>query len=173
VAASVESASVTFSFQLSRSEYSSLFRRGTLALGRTKVLLSSFTALMVLGLILRNTGPRALGKLLFAIDFSFLFSMVVVVLLLSPHLAWRSDRSLASMQSVTITHQAISLRTSNRTRTHDWLGVAPALEIDKGFYFAFRGPSTLILLPKRAITTDDDMRIVRSFVKQRSRIRRI
>jgi hypothetical protein len=164
VTSSGESASTTFSFQLSKSEYSSLFRRGNLSTPRLRGLLSILLAMTVVGFLLRSTSERDVGRPLFGIGFAFLIVFGVFVVFMGASAGWKRDPTLASTQSVTITEQGVILTTSDRTITLDWQRVSSAIEIQKGFFFVFTGPPTVVLVPKRAITKEQDLTYIRRFV---------
>jgi hypothetical protein len=133
-----------------------------------------FSATTIVGFFLRTASAKDVGRPLFGLGFSFLIVFSVFVLLLEAPLAWKRDPSLAAIHSVTITTHGATLATSDRTKFLDWLSVSSAIELKDGFFFVFTGPQTVMMIPKRAIATDQDLTFVRSFVpKPFFRIQRI
>lgn len=157
-------ASPTFSFQLSKSEYCSLYRRGNLSSPRLRGLLFLLFAMTVVGYILRSTPAKDVGRPMFAIGFAFLVVVAVFLVFLSASSSWKRDPNLASAQSVTVSEEGVTLSTSDRTITLNWQRVNSAIEIQRGFFFVFTGPSTLVLIPKRAIANEQDLTYIRGFV---------
>jgi hypothetical protein len=118
----------------------------------------------IVGLFLRMTSVRGLGRFLFGIGSSALIVFVVFIIFLGASTSWKRDPSLATTQDVTLTSRGVTVTTSDRTMTLDWRRISSAIELQKGFFFVFTGPPTLVLLPKRVIANDQDLTYVRGFV---------
>jgi hypothetical protein len=156
--------SPTFSFQLSRDEYSSLLRRGNLSTARLRIFLLFFFAMTVVGFILRTTSAKDVGRPLFGLGLSFLIVFAIFIVYLGPSMTWKRDPTLAEPQSVTVATQGMTVTTSDRTMTLDWQRLSSAIELQKGFTFVFTGPPTIVLLPKRVIVSNQDLNFIRGFV---------
>jgi hypothetical protein len=129
-----------------------------------RAVLFGFVVIMIVGFILRMTAAMTLGRFFIAFGTTFLVVFLVLLVFRGPAMAWKRDPTLASSQSVTITNQEVVVTTSDRTIKLDWQRLSSAIELQKGFFFVFTGPPTVVLLPKRAIGADQDLTFVRGFV---------
>jgi cytochrome c biogenesis factor len=118
----------------------------------------------VVGFILRTTSAKDVGRPLFGIGFSFLIVFSFFLVYMGASLAWKRDPGLALVQSVTITAHGMTATTSDRALNLDWRRINAAVELQGGFFFVFYGPPTVVLIPKRAIATNQDLEFVRRFV---------
>src|ERR1700722_12001071 len=162
-----EFSSRTFSFELSRNEYCSLYRRGNLATNRLRVIMFVLITVSVVGLILQTHGEKKFGGVLFAYGCTFFIFIVVLSVVLTPGLSWRRDPSLASTRQVTIDSQGITVTTSDLTARLDWQRLSTAVETEKGFQFVFRSPPTVVLLPKSSLGSTQDLEFVRDFLPRK------
>jgi hypothetical protein len=160
------SSPLTFSFQLTKSEYCSLTHRALVSIPRQRRLLAFLLGLLVVGVIFLLTPARAFGAFLVETDCIWLV-VAAIAAYVFPHVVWRRDSSLGSPRSVTISVAGVDSRTSLRTTSLEWRGIKSVIESASSIIMTVRGTPFVILLPKSAIASKEDLTAVRELIKNR------
>jgi hypothetical protein len=155
-----DSVPITVTFQLSKSEYVKMVRRVMISLPRQKRTLQFLVIFGVLGLALLATPAHSFGTFVVVVDIIWI-AIAAILFPFSPFIGWKRDPSLRSTRTVTITNLGVQSKTSLRTTDFQWTGIQSILETPQAIFLTVVGTQMVVLLPKRAINSPEDLAEIR------------